>query len=74
MLTSLFNKEREKYFKVLWAGILANASVAVLAAVGVILFSRTIMGAYGKEFVVGTPVLFWLVIVSRFPFLTRLTS
>lgn len=62
VLSSLFGKEREKYFKVLWTGIVANTTLALFAAAGVILFSRTIMGIYGKGFVGGTPVLICLVL------------
>lgn len=60
VLTSLFGKERGKYFKVLWTGIILNASLALLAAGSVIAFSRTIMDTYGKGFAGGTSVLIWL--------------
>jgi O-antigen/teichoic acid export membrane protein len=64
VLSSLFGKDKEKYFKVLLAGIVANASLALLAAAGVIIFSHTIMSSYGREFVGGTPVLICLVVSS----------
>jgi O-antigen/teichoic acid export membrane protein len=62
VLSSLFGKERGKYFKVLLTGTVLNASLALLAAAGVIVFSRTIMASYGKGFVGGTSALICLVL------------
>jgi len=62
VLSSLFGKERGKYSKVLLTGIAVNASLALIAAAGVILFSHVIMASYGKEFASGTPVLIYLVL------------
>lgn len=62
VLSSLFGMEKGKYFKVLLTGIVTNTSLALFAAAGVIVFSRTIMGAYGKGFVGGTPTLVLLVL------------
>ncbi len=62
VLSSLFGKDRGKYSIVLSAGITVNASLALLAAAVVIVFSRTIMGSYGKDFVGGRSVLICLVL------------
>ena len=62
VLSSLFGKDQNKYFKVLLTGVVVNGSLALLAAAGVIAFSRTIMGTYGKSFVGGTPTLVLLVL------------
>ncbi len=62
VLSSLFGKERKQYLKVLWTGIVVNASVALLAAAGIIAFSGVILGAYGRAFTGGTSVLVLLVL------------
>jgi O-antigen/teichoic acid export membrane protein len=62
VLSSLFGKEREKYLRVLLAGTVVNTSLALLVALGIITFSRSIMASYGKSFVGGTSVLICLVL------------
>ena len=62
VLSSLFGKERGKYSKVLYLGIVANASIALVVAAGVVIFAHPIMASYGKGFASGTPVLICLVL------------
>ena len=62
VLSSLFHKEPGKYSKVLFAGVAVNASLALIGAAGVILFSHAIMASYGTGFAGGRSVLICLVL------------
>lgn len=61
VLASLFGADRRKYLKVVMLGIVVNCSLAFMVGTAVILLSRTILAAYGKDFVAGRPVLICLV-------------
>lgn len=51
ILSSIVHEGKERFWKVLHYNILLNASIALVLALGICLFSSIIMGFYGKGFV-----------------------